>query len=184
MKTYFSILRGINVSGQKSIKMADLKAIYESLGFSNVHTYIQSGNVVFNSTSINCDDIIKIIQFAILEKYNFDVPVLVFTIQDLDQTIDGVELLKLKQEGFDKVHVTFLSSIPHFDLVNKLEGFDFSPDLFVIKGNVIYVYCPNGYGKTKLSNAFFENKLKINATTRNWKSVHALKHLYQEYFLN
>jgi len=69
-------------------------------------------------------------------------------------------------------------------LVNKLEGFDFSPDLFVIKGNVIYVYCANGYGKTKLSNAFFENKLKINATTRNWKSVLALKDLYQQYFLN
>jgi uncharacterized protein (DUF1697 family) len=183
MKTYFSILRGINVSGQKSIKMADLKAIYESLGFSNVQTYIQSGNVVFNSTMIDCNEIIKVIQFAILEQYNFDVPVFVFTIQDLDETIDGVELMKLKQEHFDKLHVTFLSSIPHFDLVNKLKEFDFSPDFFVIKENVIYVYCPNGYGKTKLSNTFFENKLKISATTRNWKSVHALKDLYQQYFL-
>jgi uncharacterized protein (DUF1697 family) len=182
MKTYFSILRGINVSGKKSVKMADLKAIYESLGFSNVQTYIQSGNVVFNSTIMNCDEIIKMIQFAILKQYNFDVPVLVFTIQDLDQTIDGVELLKLKQLDFDKIHVTFLSSIPNFDLVSKLEGFDFSPDCFVIKGNVIYVYCPNGYGKTKLSNTFFENKLKINATTRNWRSVLALKELYQQHY--
>jgi uncharacterized protein (DUF1697 family) len=184
MNTYFTILRGINVSGKKLIKMVDLKQIYEKVGFKNVHTYIQSGNVVFNSELNSCDDIIKIIQKAINEKYDFDVPIIAFSLEYLNRTISNNPYLNKKDVDTEKLHITFLSNIPSSEKVAKISDLDFSPDSFVLDGDLIYVYCPNGYGNTKLSNTFFENKLKTSATTRNWKSVNKLKEVYDLNFIS
>lgn len=199
MKTYISILRGINVSGQKKILMADLKKLYESLGFINVQTYIQSGNIIFNyqNTENNNNDneitlaeiqqnislqIANKITDKIAEQYDFQVPVIIRNVEEMESCIKNNHFIR-KYADLDKFHVSFLSQIPTESNIDKLndkakEGY-FGDDEYLILGKEVYLYCPNGYGITKLSNNFFENKLKVIATTRNWKTVNELLRIAQ-----
>lgn len=175
MKTFISILRGINVSGQKKVLMTDLKALYESLGFQEVTTYIQSGNVIFKTDErLSNQDIAKKIEKAILEKYNFDVPVIIRSIEEIKNLISANPFLKETDINVEKLHVTFLAGAPGKASLESIKNFDYLPDKFVILGQEVFLYCPFSYGETKLSNKFFENQLKISATTRNWKTINKL----------
>ena len=174
---YISILRGINVSGQKKIKMADLKALYEAQGFENVTTYIQSGNVIFESARANKEDSKRIIEKAIEEKYGFHVPVDIRTNQELEAVVKNCPYEEANvEENGTNILVTFLQSIPPSQKKNLLLEYVKPPERLTIQGKEVYLYCPNGYGRSKLTNVFIENKLGISATTRNWKSV---KKLYE-----
>ena len=173
--TFISILRGINVSGQKSVKIPELKALYESLGFESVTTYIQSGNVVFKtSEDIDLELLSENIEKAIEKKFQFAVPVINFTRNEFNSIILSNPFLTRNEVDKERLYVTFLQKIPDAVLVEKLNSVNYLPDEFIISGKAIYVYCPNGYGRTKINNNFFENKLKANATTRNWKTVNVL----------
>ncbi len=176
---YISILRGINVSGQKKIKMADLKALYEEQGFESVTTYIQSGNVIFESKAkLNTEDLKKVIEKAIEEKYAFHVPVDIRTNQELEQIVGNCPYEEAKEEeNGTKILVTFLQSAPSNQKQELLLEYVKSPERLTIQGREVYLYCPNGYGKSKLTNTFLERKLGISATTRNWKSVKKLHEL-------
>jgi len=178
MQTFISILRGINVSGQKKILMADLKKLYESLKFSEVKTYIQSGNLVFKSDSKISDiQLARKIEKAISTKYKFEVPVIIRTKEELEKILSQNSFTKEKSIDLKKLHVTFLSETPDREKMEQIKEVDFSPDQFIIKGKEIYLHIPNSYGETKLSNKFFENKLKVSATTRNWNTVNKLLEL-------
>jgi len=178
METFISILRGINVSGQKKIIMLDLKALYEDLGFHNVKTYIQSGNVVFKS--VNEKNLNKKIETKIFEKYNFFVPVIIRNLEEIKNALLNNPLLKEDDIDVSKLHITFLEEGPLPENIEKLKEIDQKPDLFKINKKDIYLYTPNGYGNTKLNNNFFEKKLKTNATTRNWKTVNELLKIANE----
>lgn len=179
MAIFLSILRGINVSGHKQIKMADLKVLYESLGFKNVTTYIQSGNVIFEN--INAKDLSKQIEKSIFEKYNFHVPVIIRSIEEMGKTLHDNPFLKEKNVELDKLHVTYLENEPLAESLDKMKEINYAPDRFYIAGKEVYVYCPGGYGNTKLSNTFFENKLKVKATTRNWKTTNEIFKIMKSY---
>jgi len=175
MNTYVAILRGINVSGQKMIKMTALKTMFEDMHFENVRTYIQSGNVVFTAQSTVVRDLQKQIHEAIQESFAFDVPVIVLNEKEWSAVQDQNPFLEERSEDIAKLHVTFLSEEPQKDLVRKLEETaQFPPDEWILSGRSVYLFCPGGYGNTKLNNNFFEKKLKVTATTRNWKTVNAL----------
>jgi len=175
MQTFISILRGINVSGQKKILMADLKTLYEKLKFKEVTTYIQSGNVAFKGEEKWKDiKLAQKIEGAIFKKYNFQVPVIIRSKEELKKIISSNPFLKEKNIDTKKLHVTFLSEIPAKTNVESIEDIDFSPDIFILNGKEIYLHIPVSYGETKLSNNFFENKLKVKATTRNWNTVNKL----------
>jgi len=175
VQTFIAILRGINVSGQKKILMTDLKALYESLEFTDVTTYIQSGNVVFkNGGKISDLGLAKKIETAIEKKYNFQVPVIIRNIEELEKIISNNPFLKEKNIAIEKLHVTFLSRAPNENNIKGIENIDFSPDRSFIIGKEVFLHIPESYGETKLSNKFFENKLKVTATTRNWKTVNKL----------
>lgn len=175
MKRYIAILRGINVSGKNKILMQDLKLIFESLHFKNVQTYIQSGNVVFEAKSEK--NLATLIQQKIKDQYGFDVPVIIRTVDEISGNLKTNPYLKQKNIELDKLHITFLSETPTKENLTKIKTYHFEPDVFEIIGNEVYLYCPNGYGITKLSNTFFENKLKVSATTRNWKTVNEIAKL-------
>jgi uncharacterized protein (DUF1697 family) len=178
MQTFISILRGINVSGQKKILMADLKVLYENLKFKDVRTYIQSGNVIFKSKEPLSDiEFEKKIEDQIFKKYDFHVPVIIRSEDEIRKIIAANPFLKEKNIDPKKLHVTFLSNIPDKENVESIEKMDFSPDKFMISGKEVYLYVPNGYGETKISNTFFEKKLKVKATTRNWNTVNKLSEL-------
>ena len=175
MKTFISILRGINVGGQKKIIMAELKSLYETLKFKEVITYIQSGNVIFKANEkLSNADLEKKIEKAIQTKYGFTVPVLVRSAEEMRTVIKNNPLVNNKGIDVGKLHVTFLREEAAPAVLKSMEAYDFSPDKFIITGKEVFLHIPVSYGETKLSNTFFENKLKITATTRNWNTVNKL----------
>jgi uncharacterized protein (DUF1697 family) len=174
METIISILRGINVGGKNKIPMVELKALYEKSGFKNVTTYIQSGNVVFSADKKEINSLPEKIQQLIFKKYGFTVLVIIRTIEEMESVTNKNPLLKIKGIDIEKLHVTFLSAYPSEQALEKIKVYDYKPDEFIILEREVFISCPNGYGNTKLSNTFFENKLKVTATTRNWRTVNEL----------
>ncbi len=171
MNRYISLLRGINVSGQKKIKMDDLKGLYDSLGFKDVHTYIQSGNVIFTSSESNTLKLSAEIEKKIQRTFNFDVVVFIRTEQEWKKLIAKNPFAEGEES---RLYLTFLSDRPGNIPVEEIDKVKGKSEEFLISGREIYLYCPDGYGRTKLSNNFFERKLKVQATSRNWKTVKAL----------
>jgi uncharacterized protein (DUF1697 family) len=172
MQTYLSMLRGIDVSGQKIIRMHQLKALYESIGFASMTTYIQSGNVIFRSRSNDSASVNKLIVEAVMKAYGFPVTVIIRRPTDLETVIRNSPFIGLSRIDESKLHVTFLNAKPGQALAKELIPHTAqTTDEYKLVGNEIHLYCPNGYGKTLLSNAFFEKHLKVIATTRNWKTV-------------
>lgn len=175
MKTYICLLRGINVSGKNKLAMKDLKAACEKLGLKDVTTYIQSGNVVFRHPGFKTTgEAGQMIRNAIQKNFGLEVPVLVLTAEEFVQSVKNNPFLAEKNVETEKLHITFLSDIPADALSEKLKQYDYPPDRYITDGTTIYLYTPGGYGNTKLSNNFFESKLKVTATTRNWKTVNEL----------
>ncbi len=171
METYIAILRGINVSGHKMIKMEALRNMLEDLKFKNIKTYIQSGNIVFQDKKTDSHSLERKISKKISETFNFEVPVMVKEENELMEVLNNNPFLTKRKEDITKLHVTFLSEIPEKEAVEKIKEGLYASDEFIIKEKTVYLFCPNGYGNTKLNNTFFENKLKVTATTRNWKTV-------------
>ena len=175
MTSFVSLLRGINVTGHNMIRMAELKALYESLGFKNVATYIQSGNVIFQSEEDSPDGVEASIERAIEKKFGFPVTVIVRKPAELARVIKANPFIGRARIDEIRLYVTFLRSRPTPALIKALQpAAAKSTDQYEIVGREIYLHCPDGYGKTLLSNTFFEKQLKVAATTRNWKTVNTL----------
>ena len=172
MTKYISILRGINVGGNRKILMKDLKSLIEKQGFSRVETYIQSGNVVFESDQkLSTADLDVKIQQAITETFGFDVPVIVRTADEWAKSIGNNPFWKEKEADIDRLHLTCLKDVPSPELLDKIKLFQYLPDRYEIIGKDVFIFCAAGYGTSRLTNPFFESKLKVPATTRNWKTV-------------
>ena len=175
MVIYVSMIRGINI-GAKKVKMKKLKELYVSLDFKDVKTYIQSGNVVFKSQYLDLSYLRELIENKIGKVFGFDVKVLIRTNNDLKKVI---EENPFKKEDFKHLYITFLSDVPSKNLIKNLNrnlevNMKNKSDKFYISKKEIYLFLPEGYGRTKLNNNFFEKKLGIFATTRNLRSVNKL----------
>lgn len=174
-----AILRGINVGGHRKILMADLKAMMEQLGFSSILTYIQSGNVWFDAEE-GSDPLAlsQQIEQAILDRFGHEVPVIIRTLGQLEQ---AVRMNRFYREGVElsRLHLTFLSAEADTEKKAALDYTPYLPDQFHIVRSHVFLYLENKYHQTKLSNAFFEKKLGVKATTRNWKTVLKLLELAQ-----
>jgi uncharacterized protein (DUF1697 family) len=176
MKKFVALLRGTNVSGQKKIKMSELQLLFEQMGFQYVETYIQSGNVVFSSKDKLGKKLESKISTSINNKFGFDVQVIVVNPEEIEYILKTNPFLKKKKDA-EKLYITFLSKIPSDENIEKLYLADYLPEEYVIDGKYIYLFVPNGYGRAKINNNFFENKLRVLGTTRNWKTVAALSDL-------
>ncbi|MDX2003482.1 MAG: DUF1697 domain-containing protein [Chitinophagales bacterium] len=177
MQTYIAILRGINVSGHRPVNMKALKALLESEGFTDVTTYIQSGNLVFRHATTAEDMLVAHLEGIIQHKFGFEVPVIVRTATDWKRAAYHNPFLKEKGIDTDKLHITFLAAEPSPENLGKTNTYNYEPDRFIVHGREVYIYAPGGYGNTKLNNTFFESKLKVSATTRNLKTVNKLLEL-------
>jgi uncharacterized protein (DUF1697 family) len=174
MATYISILRGINVSGHKMIRMEALRQMFESIDCKNVQTYIQSGNVVFQYKKTETQKLENIIAKKISSQFSFEVPVIVKELEELKTIIEKNPFKNNPSKDAAHLHVTFLSALPEKNAIEKTKEGQYAADDFLISDKAVYLYCPNGYGNSKLTNTFFENKLKVMATTRNWKTTNEL----------
>jgi uncharacterized protein (DUF1697 family) len=174
MTKFIALLRGINVSGHKIIRMADLKRMFERLKYDNVQTYLQSGNVVFEAKGGDQKKLAATIHAAIVDDFEFDVEVVVLPAADMIKIAASNPFSELDEKW---LYVTF-----PFKPVNKT---DFTKvkmpikigEKVVLVGKVIYGCCPHGYGNTKINNTFFEKALVMPTTTRNWRTVTALAQL-------
>jgi len=172
MQTYISFLRGVNMTGHNSIKMTDLSALYKNLGFSDPETYIQSGNVIFSSVNeLAVPDIAFKIEKAILERFEYYVPVMIRTVEEMGKLLSVNPFLD--EENFEpsKMAVILLYENPSEAQIQKVINIEYPPDKFKISGSEIFIYCPNGFGRTKLYTNFFEKKMGVTGTARNWKTV-------------
>lgn len=175
--TYIALLRGINVGGHRKINMKELKALLEELGLQDVRTYIQSGNIVFNHTAIEEQSLTAQIETKLKDHYGFDVPTLIRTQAELAECIEQNPFLSDNEPDLKQLYTTFLSAEPDQSRVDSLSAMQYGADEFRIMGRTIYLYCRGGYGNTALTNLLFEQKLKVPATTRNWRTINELKRM-------
>lgn len=168
------MLRGINVSGQKKIKMADLRTLLEELGLYSVQTYIQSGNIVFQYSDSPETELEKMIEEKIQLHYGFHVPTMVRLPEDFKYVIEHNPFLQDPDKDIKRQYITFLSEKPAEADIQALKTVNYEPEEYAIDGRTIFFFSPKGYGRAKMSNNFFEKKLKVKATTRNWKTVNKL----------
>lgn len=171
MGVFIALLRGINVAGQKKVPMLELKTLFHEAGFTNVVTYIQSGNVVFSTSIEDENKIAFIIEQKIKSYFGFDVPVMVYEHEYFKMVISENPF---KNINLERLYVVFLEKTPEKSLLYNILIPNHLPDEFIIFGNTVYLHVPIAYGNSKLSNNFFESKLKVKATTRNWRSVNEL----------
>jgi len=168
---YAAMLRGINVGGRNRVAMADLSTLVASLGFDDVTTYVQSGNVVFRGTGAS-PTVAGRITDRIAADLGLSVAVLVRNKRELATMLSGNPYPDAGSEP-TLHHVTLLAEKPEPDYVARLAGQDgrFGQDHCQVVGQDAYLYCPGGYGNTKLNNAYLERNLGVVATTRNWRTL-------------
>jgi uncharacterized protein (DUF1697 family) len=177
LNTYVALLRGINVSGKNKIKMAELKEHLTEWGLIDVQTYIQSGNLVFRSSEQDPSALVTSIQNGIQQTYGYDVDVKVFSAPDFLQACQESPYASKKGIDIAHLHLTFLEAAPTSQQLESLQTRAKGEEAFEVKGNRIYLYCPHGYGRTKLSNNDIERVCKQSATTRNWKTMMQLQEM-------
>ena len=167
MSTYIALLRGINVSGKNKLPMAVLRRLCQDLGYMQVITYIQSGNVALQSSDTP-QEIAKTLSQTIPAQLGYTVPVLVREATFFRQIITQNPFQDCDSTT---LHVTLLDGEGHGAKLANLPNTIGGEDRFIVQNDVVYVHCPNGYGRTILNNGFFEAKAGTSATTRNWRTV-------------
>ncbi len=148
--------------------------VYEKCGFMHVRSYIQSGNVLFDTDSLDFPRQKRILEEAVLSHFGFDVVVVMRSAAQFRALLSTNPFLIHREMDQKKLYVTFFDSGPDESLVHKLDNGPFLPDTFYVSGEQAFVYCPNGYGRTKINNHYFEKMLQVRATTRNWNTVNKL----------
>jgi uncharacterized protein (DUF1697 family) len=163
------------MTGHNSIKMAELALLYRDMGFTDAKTYIQSGNVIFSSNREETDSDISLkIEKAILEKFNYKIPVMIRTVREMQDLVSSNPFLNEGNFEPSKMAVIFLHEECIISQIQKAADIDYPPDKFWISGKEIFIYCPNGFGRTKLYTTFFEKKIGVTGTARNWKTITTL----------
>jgi len=176
---HVALLRGINVGGKNLLSMKDLAGMFETAGCRDVRTYIQSGNVVFSATAAVVPKLPDSITKAVETRFRFRVPVVVRTAEELARVCRANPFLKT---GVDEkwLHVYFLADVPGAAAIAALDPNRSAPDVFHVHNREIYLHLPNGMGRTKLTNAYFDSKLATISTARNWATVQKLLAMMEE----
>lgn len=183
MQTYISLLRGINVGGRRKIKMAELRQHCQNIGFLNTKTYIQSGNLIFQvKDSASANDVAQQLKEKIKIEYGFEIPTL---------SIKAEDWLKIQKQNpycadssidIKRLHLTLLHETAQQEKIDQLKSIDIQADQYTIQDKSIYICAATErYSQCKLQNHFFEKKLAVATTTRNWKTVNKLAELLSTY---
>lgn len=160
------------MAGHNKIRMNDLLTLFRESGFNDAETFIQSGNVVFTSSEIISEDALtEKIESAIKSKFEYDIAVSLRTKEDLKRIISINPFLTEKNFDPSKAAVIFLRDEPEKTALDIMKDVNYPPDRFEITGKEIFIYCPDGFGRTKLYTNFFENKMKVKGTARNWNTI-------------
>ncbi len=174
MNIYIALLRGINVGGHKKVPMAELREVLTNSGLKNVQTYIQSGNVIFQSSEENIDKLEAVINRTINTHFGFDIPVLVKSKEEIKAVLEDCPFPEKKKITS---YFIMLSETPEKDFIDEISKQIFPNEEFVITKNCVYIFYTLGAGKAKLGINWFEKKLKVKATARNYRTMAKLINL-------
>lgn len=180
MKTYIALLKGINVGGHKKVPMSGLRDVLTKFGFQKVQTYIQSGNVIFQSSEI-VKELENKINKSILDHFGFEVSVIVKTRSELQTNFNACPFEKEKKE---QSYFILLNKTPLIELVNEVQKITYENEDVIIKQNCLYFYSSKGFGQTKFNMNTYERKLKVIGTARNYNTMVKLLSLSQELEVN
>lgn len=176
MPRYIAWLRAVNVSGSRIIKMEELRKHFVMPGFSNVISYIQSGNVLFDCKGTGREELEFKIEKKLLKALGFEVEVLVRSLDEIKEVVKKDPFKKKRKEG-DKYYVVFLKTEPEKELAKQVEALSCDTDMFKIVGDELYWLCCPDTGNSIVKSAFFEKKLKVFTTNRNWNTVNKVLEL-------
>jgi uncharacterized protein (DUF1697 family) len=168
--THVALLRGINVGGKNILPMKELAAMFERAGGANVRTYIQSGNVIFEAAS-DAAKVADSVSAKIEKKFGYRIPMILRNYEQLAKAIAGNPFIKAGVVEQRALHVYFLADTPSAACCASLDKNRSAPDAFEVRGREIYLHMPNGMGRTKLTNAYFDSKLLTTSTARNWATI-------------
>jgi uncharacterized protein (DUF1697 family) len=171
-----ALLRAVNVGGRNRIAMERLRELLEGLGYGEVCTHLQSGNAVFAAAGTPPERVAAEIERALAEELGLMTKVLVRTQAELERVVAENPLLDVASDHA-RLLVTFLSQAPDREALSELVPADFEPDMFAVGEREIYAWYPDGVRATRLSNAFWERRLGVVATGRNWNTVTRLLEL-------
>ena len=172
MTVYVAMLRGVNVGGN-SLRMDWLRQACEDLGWQNVRTYVQSGNIVFSSRA-SALRLAATLKATIDAQTRLPVTVVLRSADDIERIVADNPFLKQKGIDVTKLHVTFLGKAAVKPALDRLDTLAGTRDQYRLNGSELYLHCPVNYGETRLSNGAIEKVLGVGATTRNWKTVTTL----------
>jgi uncharacterized protein (DUF1697 family) len=175
MTTYVALLRGINVGRSRKVKMDELRKVFERLGHEHVSTYIQSGNVIFHSPKRE-PTVVRDLEAAIHEQFGIEVSVVLRSVDELAALIDKNPFLS-REPDRSRLHVVFLPVAPHARQLKTIDDSAYLPDEFAVVGREVYLRCPNGIGRTKLDANFFNRRIGVAGTARNWNTTTKLLEL-------
>jgi uncharacterized protein (DUF1697 family) len=171
MTVVISMLRGVNVGGHNKVKMDALRALYESMKLREAQTYVQSGNVIFRTDERDIARLAKRIEDGIERKLGFRPDVILRTATEMREVIARNPFAKRRGIEPSKLLVSFLASDPGAEAREKVRQMKCDPEELRIEGREMYIYFPNGVGRSKLSLVRLEKTLKTPGTARNWNSV-------------
>lgn len=170
MPVYIALLRGINVGGNKRIKMADLRTLLADIGISDANTLLASGNVVFQSDEIDREKLVSNVEEAIQRHYDFEVKVVLRSGDDLEAIIEKNPFAGQDVAG-NRLLVTFLNHSAAIETVNKFQQSHTTNEIIYFMDKEIFIHYPDGAGQSKLSNTIIEKKMTVTGTARNWNTV-------------
>ena len=178
MATHVALLRGVNVGGKNKLPMKELAGMFIDAGCEGVNTYIQSGNVVFRAESRIVEKLPEVIADRIAKRFGYRTSIVLRTTEEMRSVVSRNPFIAAGA-GEDLLHVLFLAGEPDSGRVNNLDPQRSPPDLFTVCGREVYLCLPNGVGRTKLTNSYFDTKLGTISTGRNWRTVMKLLDLMQ-----
>ena len=173
---FIALFRGVNVGGKNSLPMKELIELFVQAGCRDVSNYIQSGNILFSANEQKAEEAEITIPVKIAERYGFKTSLVLRTKQQLTAAIADNPFLKEKAPEQD-LHLYFLADYPKPEALQALDPDRCPPDRFAVQGREVYLQLPNGMARTKLTNTYFDTKLKTISTARNWKTVLKLSEL-------
>lgn len=172
--TYFAFLKGVNVSGHRIIKMVELKAMFESMDFKNVRTFIQSGNVVFESPA-KADALKKKIEAGLAKSLGYSVNVILRSKDEMEKIVEDYPFTKVKGHEECKINIGYLDSVPDKAAINELERINNDDEIFLVKGNNLYHLCRKSFQDSLLGKNIVEKMLKVICTVRNWNTTNKIQ---------
>lgn len=181
MPIVISLLRGINVGGNKKIKMAELRELYASLGFQHTKTLLQSGNAIFETDLTDMAEIQQKIEDGIQETFGFDVTLILRTPEELQAVVDNHPFSDEQQNDPGKMAFVFLSDVPSEEAVNELRDQNTGKEVIWHNNRELYIFYTDGMGRSRLDSNRIERTLQVKSTTRNWNTTQKILNVVAEF---